>query len=65
MIAAIDSDRLYPVAQSAELAAAIPGSDEVVVIGSPYGHDGFLIEADIVGNLAGGLLSSCHQAATS
>ncbi len=63
LVAAIDSDRLYPVHQSAELAAGIPGAGEVSVIQSPYGHDAFLIESDAVGRLVTTLLSRCQQPA--
>lgn len=51
LVAGVDSDRLYPLAQQAELAALIPGADRLRVIGSPYGHDGFLIETDQVAAL--------------
>lgn len=51
VVAGVDSDRLYPLVQQAELAAGIPGADGVRVITSPYGHDGFLIEAGQVGAL--------------
>ncbi|WP_028931629.1 homoserine O-acetyltransferase MetX [Pseudonocardia asaccharolytica] len=56
IVAGVDSDRLYPLAQQAELAAGIPGSDEVRVINSPYGHDGFLIETAQVNALLKELL---------
>jgi homoserine O-acetyltransferase/O-succinyltransferase len=46
VVAGVDSDRLYPLAQQAEIAANIPGGDQLRVIGSPYGHDAFLIEVD-------------------
>jgi homoserine O-acetyltransferase len=48
VVMAVDSDRLYLPAQQQELAAGIAGA-ELVTIESPYGHDGFLIEADQVG----------------
>ncbi|MCL7378185.1 homoserine O-acetyltransferase [Streptomyces sp. 35G-GA-8] len=57
LIAAVDSDRLYPPAQQAELAAALPGADRLRTIESPYGHDGFLIETAQVGALIEELLS--------
>ena len=41
----IDSDRLFPAAQAAELAQAIPGARRETVH-SLHGHDGFLIEAE-------------------
>jgi homoserine O-acetyltransferase len=57
VVAAIDSDRLYPVRQSEELAAGLPGSGSPVVIESPYGHDGFLVETAAVGALVRDLLA--------
>ncbi|WP_225095085.1 homoserine O-acetyltransferase [Streptomyces sp. CoH27] len=56
LVAGIDSDRLYPLAQQRELAALIPGADAVRVIESAYGHDGFLIETGQVGVLVRELL---------
>jgi len=44
IVAGIDSDRLYLLAQQDRLAAGIPGAGPVRVITSPYGHDAFLIE---------------------
>ncbi|MES9525831.1 homoserine O-acetyltransferase MetX [Streptomyces capoamus] len=51
LVAGVDSDRLYPPAQQAELAAAIPTADHVRVVESPYGHDGFLLEVEQVAAL--------------
>jgi homoserine O-acetyltransferase len=51
IVAGVDSDRLYPLAQQRELAAGIPGADDLRVIESPYGHDAFLIESEQVGAL--------------
>ncbi|WP_089106000.1 homoserine O-acetyltransferase MetX [Streptomyces hyaluromycini] len=56
LVAGVDSDRLYPPAQQAGLAALIPSADRLRVIGSPYGHDGFLIETEQVGALVRELL---------
>ncbi|MFI5618738.1 homoserine O-acetyltransferase [Streptomyces sp. NPDC051567] len=56
LVAGVDSDRLYPLAQQAELAAGIPGADRTRVIGSPYGHDGFLIETGQIAPLVRELL---------
>ncbi|MEU6252523.1 homoserine O-acetyltransferase [Streptomyces sp. NPDC047043] len=56
LVAGVDSDRLYPLAQQAELAALIPSADRLRVIESPYGHDGFLIETEQVAGLVGELL---------
>ncbi|GGN35003.1 homoserine O-acetyltransferase [Streptomyces fuscichromogenes] len=56
LVAGVDSDRLYPPVQQAELAALIPSADRLRVIESPYGHDGFLIETEQVGTLVRELL---------
>ncbi|MFJ6656445.1 homoserine O-acetyltransferase [Streptomyces sp. NPDC091377] len=56
LVAAVDSDRLYPPVQQGELAALIPTADRPRVIESPYGHDGFLIETGQVGALVRELL---------
>ncbi|MFE5401834.1 homoserine O-acetyltransferase [Streptomyces sp. NPDC056580] len=56
LVAGVDSDRLYPLSQQAELAAGIPTSDHLRVIGSPCGHDGFLTEVEQVAALVGELL---------
>ncbi len=57
LVAGVSSDRLYPLEQQEELVGGIPGADDLKVIDSPYGHDGFLIEADTVSTLLAGLLS--------
>lgn len=51
LVAGVGSDRLYPLAQQAELSALIPAADRLRVIESPYGHDGFLIETEQVAAL--------------
>ncbi|MFI5633656.1 homoserine O-acetyltransferase [Streptomyces sp. NPDC051664] len=56
LVAGVDSDRLYPLAQQAELAALLPGADRLRIVESPYGHDGFLIETGQVGALVRELL---------
>jgi homoserine O-acetyltransferase len=56
LVAGVDSDRLYPLAQQEELAAGIPGSDRLRVIESSCGHDGFLVETEQVGGLVRELL---------
>ena len=48
-IIGIDSDRLYPLRQQAELVALLPNAAPLHVIESAYGHDGFLIETEAVG----------------
>jgi homoserine O-acetyltransferase len=52
LVLGIESDRLFPIEQQHELAQHIPGSvsgKEALALESPYGHDGFLIESDRVG----------------
>ncbi|GAB2779689.1 homoserine O-acetyltransferase MetX [Amycolatopsis magusensis] len=56
VVAGVDSDRLYPLAQSVELAAGIRGAGEAAVIHSPYGHDSFLIETAQIAALVKPLL---------
>ncbi|MER6472695.1 homoserine O-acetyltransferase MetX [Streptomyces collinus] len=56
LVAGVDSDRLYPLSQQAELAAGIPAADRPRVIGSSRGHDGFLTEVGQVGALVGELV---------
>jgi homoserine O-acetyltransferase len=57
LVAGVSSDRLYPPAQQAELAAGITGSGGMRLIESPCGHDGFLVEATTVNTLMGELLT--------
>ncbi|MFE1198699.1 homoserine O-acetyltransferase MetX [Streptomyces olivaceoviridis] len=56
LVAGVDSDRLYPPSQQAELASGIPTADDLRLIESPYGHDGFLIEVEQVAALVGELV---------
>jgi homoserine O-acetyltransferase len=42
---------LYPLRLQAELAELLPGCDGLQVVESIYGHDGFLVETDAVGDL--------------
>lgn len=57
VVAGIDSDRLYPLEEQHALAHQLHiHGDRATVIRSPYGHDGFLIEAPQVGRIVGGLL---------
>ncbi|ADB30672.1 homoserine O-acetyltransferase [Kribbella flavida DSM 17836] len=56
VVAAVDSDRLYPPRLSAELVDAHPAAGPLHLVKSPYGHDGFLIEVDQVGQLVADVL---------
>lgn len=61
LILGIDSDRLFPVADQKFIALHVPGNldgTDPVVISSEYGHDGFLIENELVGRELGRLLDA-------
>jgi homoserine O-acetyltransferase len=47
----IDTDRLFPVRLQAEIADFAPTAAPLVRISSPFGHDGFLVEVESVGNV--------------
>ncbi|MBS4728955.1 homoserine O-acetyltransferase [Mycobacterium sp. SM1] len=51
VVAGITSDRLYPLRLQEELAELLPGCAELQVVDSIYGHDGFLLESQAVGEL--------------
>ena len=51
VVGGITSDRLYPLRLQEELAELLPGSDGLNVVESIYGHDGFLVETEAVGQL--------------
>jgi homoserine O-acetyltransferase/O-succinyltransferase len=51
VVGGITSDRLYPLRLQEELAELLPGCQELNVVDSIYGHDGFLVETDAVGEL--------------
>lgn len=55
LVAGIDSDRLYRIEEQQRVADAL-GVD-LHVVPSPYGHDGFLVEVDAVGELVRELLA--------
>ncbi|WP_399897657.1 homoserine O-acetyltransferase [Streptomyces sp. BBFR51] len=56
LVAGVDSDRLYPPAQQAELASGIGTADAPRTIESRHGHDGFLLEVEQVAALVAELL---------
>lgn len=51
VVGGLTSDRLYPIYLQRELAAKIPTAGDLRIIDSPYGHDGFLLEGEAVGEL--------------
>ena len=57
VVVAVDSDRLYPIRLSHEIAAASASSGPVRIISSEHGHDGFLIEIGQVGEIVRETLS--------
>ena len=51
VVGGVDSDRLYPLHLQQQLVDLLPTADGLHVISSPYGHDGFLLESDHIGEL--------------
>ncbi len=51
VVGGITSDRLYPLRLQSELADLLPGCTGLNVVESIYGHDGFLVETEAVGQL--------------
>jgi homoserine O-acetyltransferase/O-succinyltransferase len=51
VVGGITSDRLYPLRLQEELAELLPGCRELHIVDSIYGHDGFLVESEAVGEL--------------
>jgi homoserine O-acetyltransferase len=51
VVGGITSDRLYPLRLQQELADLLPGCAGLNVVESIYGHDGFLVETEAVGQL--------------
>ena len=51
VVGGITSDRLYPLRLQQELADLLPTCAGLNVVDSIYGHDGFLVETEAVGEL--------------
>ncbi len=51
VVGGIDSDRLYPLRLQAEIAEGLPGCTGLRVVQSAFGHDGFLVQTQAVGEL--------------
>ena len=51
LVISIDTDRLFPTRLQEEIVELVPSSQPLATISSPFGHDGFLIEVEEVGNL--------------
>jgi len=61
LVLGIDTDRLFPLEHQTLIAGLLPSTiddGDVVVITSPFGHDGFLIEDALVGAHVHRLLAS-------
>ncbi len=61
LVLGVDTDRLFPVDGQQQIAAGLRNSvsgASAVIIESDFGHDGFLIETDVVGEHLRGLLTS-------
>jgi homoserine O-acetyltransferase len=56
-VVSIDSDRLFTPRLQAEIVELTPTAQPVVEISSPFGHDGFLVEVDAVGDVIRGILN--------
>ena len=56
-VVSIDTDRLFPPRLQAEIAELVPQS-RLTLISSPFGHDGFLVEVEAVGEAIRGTLGS-------
>jgi homoserine O-acetyltransferase len=51
VVVSIDTDRLFPPRLQEEIVEFTPTALPLVTISSPFGHDGFLIEVESVGNV--------------
>ncbi len=49
VVVSIDTDRLFPPRLQAEIAELAPMAQAVITISSEFGHDGFLLESELVG----------------
>ena len=50
-VAGIVSDRLYPLELQEQLVELLPYAEPLAVITSDFGHDGFLLEVEKVGDV--------------
>lgn len=51
VVVSIDTDRLFPPRLQAEIAELVPSAQPLATISSPFGHDGFLVEVEAVGEV--------------
>lgn len=64
LVVGIDSDLLYPLYEQEELAAGLGGLDNMRIIRSIEGHDGFLLEQRQLAGFIDSFLASDNRAAT-
>ena len=60
-VVGIDSDRLFPIRLQQEIVDLAPGADDLHVLRSPYGHDGFLVEDEQVGGFVAHALARVRR----
>ena len=63
-VVGIDSDRLFPLRLQQEIVDLTPGADRLHILRSPYGHDGFLVENEQVGEFTRHALARAEKEAT-
>lgn len=64
-VVGIDSDRLFPVRLQEQIVELAPGADRLHILRSPYGHDGFLVEKEQVGEFVAHAISRIDEQQTS
>lgn len=60
-VVGIDSDRLFPLRLQQDIVDSSPGADELHLLVSPFGHDGFLVEEEQVARFVGHALSRVEE----
>ena len=50
VVVSIDTDRLFPPRLQVEISELVPTAEAPIVISSDFGHDGFLVEAEAMGD---------------
>ena len=61
VVVSIDSDRLFPPRLQEEIVKFVPGAAELITVSSPFGHDGFLIDVESVGEAIRTALIAGHE----
>ena len=60
-VVGIDSDRLFPLRLQQDIVDSSPGADELHLLISPFGHDGFLVEEEQVAQFVGHALNRVEE----